>query len=222
MRRNFVDPSFSSYPRSFKFRLCEDNTITICRRPFFELKKKSSKYVAFESIKFFDDATKAKQVDSLMEASEKKSELIALSDFDGIYDYDPQVLKHVQFEFREDSGEKLFHVLQCVSSAFDPQTILFNKGEGTIFKYRQIGSSIMKWIQGSKATGIPLSKVAVGSFSICCNPHRPLVHREYLAFQWHARNLKYGGYSGIGYILVSDIYIGTRIYLYTGNIFLTA
>jgi hypothetical protein len=77
----------------------------------------------------------------------------------------------VKIETREgeDGEERIRHDILCDFGKVDGYSVKFRRGK--IFKYEYTDM------------GIPIKAYVAGSFIIKCNPHRPLISREFVAFQ---------------------------------------
>lgn len=156
------------------FRLKQDHSVKIFksdRRPFLEMakpegeKKEKKKKKLFETgdeeVKSFKDQFKASKIDR------------SFYEVDGVWawkDGAPRKVSQVQIETREGSGkEKIMHDVVCEWGSFDQYAAKFR--EGKILKYKM------------SKTGLPLGTKQIGSFSIRVSPHRPLVSKEFMAFQ---------------------------------------
>jgi hypothetical protein len=159
------------------FKLKSDRTMKIFKhdkKPLFELfrpqKESEKKKKLFESgneemTSFQDQFSKSKDVkDTFFEV-------------DGTWwwqDAAPLPQGKVKLETREldkknNKKEMIRHDIRCDWGVLDGYAARFRRGK--IYKYKMTEA------------GIPIGTYAVGSFSIKVSPHRPLVSKDFMAFQ---------------------------------------
>jgi len=157
------------------FKLKPDRTMKVYRssnRPFFEMFKKQSD-TAEKKKKLFESGDE--EIGSMKEQYDAQKSDDTFYDVDGTWwwqDGAPLNQGKVVIETREGKGsserEKIRHDVRCDWGILDSYVPKFR--EGKILKYKV-------------EAGIPISTVNVGTFTIKVSPHRPMVGKDFLAFQ---------------------------------------
>ena len=157
------------------FKMKSDRTIHVYRnrdRPLFEWMKKTSKDV--EKKKLFETGSE-QQLDTIVQAKALQAEQQALYNADGTWwwaDESPLPTGKVKIELKEpDNGERIRHETRCDWGKVDGYAARFRTGR--IYRFKGVKS----------AEDIPLTTYLAGSFTIRANVHRPLVSKDFLAFQ---------------------------------------
>ena len=157
------------------FKLKPDRTMKVYRsnnRPFFEMFKKQSETTEKKK-KLFESGDE--EIGSMKEQYDAQKSDDTFYDVDGTWwwqDGAPLNQGKVVIETREGKGsserEKIRHDVRCDWGILDSYVPKFR--EGKILKYKV-------------EAGIPISTVNVGTFTIKVSPHRPMVSKDFLAFQ---------------------------------------
>jgi len=74
-----------------------------------------------------------------------------------------------ELDKKDNKKEMIRHDIRCDWGVLDGYAARFRRGK--IYKYKMTEA------------GIPVGTYAVGSFSIKVSPHRPLISKDYMAFQ---------------------------------------
>ena len=179
MTRFFDDDEGEKIDRLY-FKLKSDRTISIFRsknRPWLEIfnfnrggsqLKNSKKRSETELEEAMEAATPEEMLKQLKKKNTSKARQV-----DGTWwwqDMAPIKMGRVKLETREGpEEEKILHECKCEWGKLDSYAAKFKMGN--ILKYRNTDA------------GVPLGTYAVGNFIIGVSPHRPLVSKEFTAFQ---------------------------------------
>jgi hypothetical protein len=175
MERVFTSPDGTpTHTDRLCFKLKPDRTMKIYRssnRPLFEMFKKQTE--TEKKKKLFESG--AEDVTSLKQQFETNKADDSFFDVDGTWwwqDGAPLNQGKVKLETRENKEdgerEKIRHDVRCDWGTLDGYVPKFR--EGKILKYKF-------------EAGIPMPNIHAGSFTIKVSPHRPLVSKDFLAFQ---------------------------------------
>lgn len=96
-----------------------------------------------------------------------------MDDIDGTWWWkDEGVLGLVKLEVREgkEDSDRTRHDIRCEWGNLDGYAANFRK-RGKVLKYKMTSA------------GVPIGEYPIGSFTIRVSPHRPMVSKEYIAFQ---------------------------------------
>jgi len=167
------------------FRLKSDRTVKIYSqksRPFIEWRKKTPKDEEKKKRLFEEtDGTSSKEDEPNAEEVKSKQIKAFKTDQEALYDADgawwwaedvPPTTAKVKIETREgEKGERIRHETRCEWGKLDGYAAKFRKG--VIMKYKGVNS----------VNGLPLGSYQAGTFIIRPTVHRPLVGKDFQAFQ---------------------------------------
>jgi flagellar biosynthesis GTPase FlhF len=164
-----------SYRDRIYLKLKNDRTIKLYtqrNRPLLELAKK--RVVKKSQRKLFETEEGSNEVQTKQTMSEESKESFEASDEEeGTWwwkDLAPLKQGHVKIELHDDADDSYYqHETYCEWGKLDPYCAKFKKGK--ILKYKRNDS------------GLPGKMEEVGSFMMKSSVHRPLISKEFLAFQ---------------------------------------
>ena len=167
------------------FKLKNDRTMKIFKqanRPLFEMSKKKTDEKEEKRKNLFETGDEKLETPEELFKKGKVESQAAFFDVDGTWwwqDAAPLNGGKVKMETREDidpnegkprgAKEKIMHDVNCMWGALDGYAAKFRKGK--LLKYRLTEQ------------GVPLGTIPVGSFKIRVVTHRPLVSKDFMAFQ---------------------------------------
>ena len=172
MEREFDDEEDEKkYPTRIAFKMKQDKSIQIFReerRPKFEwFKKKKESEKKRKLFETGDEKVLTKQEQFRLARKDKANVVI-----DGAWswaDAAPLNQGKVTIETLEADEEKIRHDCRCDWGKLDGYAPLFRQGK--IIKYKLTPQ------------GIPIGTFVAGTFNIKVSPHRPIVSKDFLAFQ---------------------------------------
>ena len=183
-REFFATKSAKPYRDRIYFKMKNDRTIRFCnssKRPLFEWFKKSSSAGSADGAdkkkRLFESGAEVKsgKAEDLKAFREEQMDLY--TNADGTWSFTDESPSSrtgkVEIETREGEhkDERIRHVIRCDWGKNDGYAAMFRRGR--IYKFKGV----------KKGTEIPLGTYVAGSCIIRANVQRPLVSKDFLAFQ---------------------------------------